>query len=318
MRWGRLLALVVVAWLAFLVITPLHAWSQAGRADTTPDGDRPPSQGGHNYLLLGSDSRVGLSAQDRERLGATNTDGQRTDSIILVHVPDHGGKSALISIPRDSYVPIPGHGSHKINAASSLGGPKLFIQTVESVADLRIDGTLEIGFGGFADVVDSLGGVELCPKWDMKDPEAGLDVRRGCQVMNGPTALGYVRTRHTDPRGDLGRADRQREFLGALMKKAASPSTVLLPNRYWSFTHSAAGAVQMSEGLGMGDVLKVLTAMRGTGSGDTLSLMMPIADMGYATSDGSAVKWNSEQARALFDLLRQDTPLQSAPPGTNG
>lgn len=317
-RWRRLLPLLLVAWIAFLVVTPLLAWTSVHRADTDPTGTRPTTAGGHNYLLLGSDSRVDMSASEREKLGASAADGQRTDSIILVHVPDHGGKAALISVPRDSYVPIPGHGTHKINAAYSLGGARLLTQTIEQVGDIHVDGTLEIGFAGFSDVVDSLGGVTLCPQWDMKDPEAGLDIRKGCQTMNGPTALGYVRTRHTDPRGDLGRADRQREFLGAVMKKAVNPATVLLPWRYWGFTHAAAGSVQMSSSLGMGDVVKVLSAMRGTGSGDTLSLMMPIENIGYSTPDGSAVKWNRAQASELFRMIREDTPMESAPAGTNG
>ena len=112
--------------------------------------------------------------------------GRRTDSIILVYVPSGGGKSALISIPRDSYVPIPGHGSNKINAAFAFGGPKLLVETVEQVTDLRIDGYLEVGFAGFVGVVDSLGGVDICVPFHMNDPKAHINLEKGCQTLERP------------------------------------------------------------------------------------------------------------------------------------
>ena len=172
-RIRRALSLIVVlllAYAAFLAYTPWHAWSGVTREVSAPDGERPADSSGHTYLLVGSDSREGMSAEEQKRLGTGSDAGRRTDSIMLVHVPSGGGKSAIISIPRDSYVPIPGHGSNKINAAFSIGGPQLLVETLEQVTDLRIDGYLEIGFGGFANLMDSMGGVQICVPFVLDAP----------------------------------------------------------------------------------------------------------------------------------------------------
>jgi len=186
----------LVAWLAFMVWVPLHAWGNVHRVDASPSGSRPADSKGFDYVLVGSDSRQGLTpAQEKLLNTGTVQDaaGSRTDSIILVHVPSGSGKPAIISLPRDSYVPIPGHGHNKINASFSIGGPKLLVQTIEQVTGIRIDGYVEIGFGGFASVVDSVGGVDICVPRNMKDAYAGIDLKAGCQTLNGKNALGYVR-----------------------------------------------------------------------------------------------------------------------------
>ena len=177
---------------------------------------------------------------------------------MLVHVSESGGKPVMVSLPRDSYVPIPGHGSNKINAAYSIGGPKLLTETVENVTGIHIDGYVEIGLGGFASVVDSVGGVDLCVPRDMKDKKAGIDLKKGCQTLDGGNALGYVRSRYEDPLGDIGRAARQRQFLGALMKKAATPSTVLIPWRYKSFADASAAGLAVGTETGIMDAVAVL------------------------------------------------------------
>lgn len=315
---GLLVTLVVVAWLAFMALTPLHAWNSVTNVDTTPVGVRPPQSKGYNYLLVGSDSREGLSEAERKKYATGDAAGRRTDSIILVHVPSSGGKPALISLPRDSYVPIPGHDSNKINAAFALGGPNLLVETVEQVTDLRIDGYVEIGFAGFASVVDSVGGVDICVKFAMDDKKAGIDLEKGCQVLDGANALGYVRARYSDPRGDIGRAERQRDFLAAIMKKALTPSTVLVPTRYWGFTHAAAQGLIVGEDTSMRDASRVLLAMRAVSSGQGLSLVVPLQSLDYPTPAGSAVKWDTERAKSLFTVLREDQPLESPPPGTDG
>lgn len=318
LRWGWLVVLVILGWLAFMVYTPWHAWNAVTKVDTAPKGDRPSDSKGYNYLLVGSDSREGLTAAQRKEYSTGKAAGRRTDSIILVHVPAGDGKPALISLPRDSYVPIPGHGSNKINAAFAFGGPKLLVHTVEQVTDLHIDGYVEIGFGGFASVVDSLNGVNICVKNNMNDPKAGINLKKGCQTLDGRNALGYVRARYSDPRGDIGRADRQRQFLGAIMKKAATPSTVLIPTRYWGFSHAAAKGLIVGEDTSMTDAGRVLMALRAVSKDEGLSLVVPIQSENYQTQAGSSVKWNTERAKALFTMLRKDEPLEEPPPGTDG
>lgn len=316
--WVRAVLLVLALWLAFLVGTPVHAWSTVARVDDVPSGERPAQGDGHTYLLVGSDSREGLSAEQRKRLGTGTAQGQRTDTIILVHVPSGAGKSALISIPRDSFLPIPGNGENKVNAAFSIGGPDLLVRTLEQATKVRIDGYLEIGFGGFANVVDSLDGVDICVPRDIKDEKAHIDLTKGCQTLDGTTALGYVRARYSDPEGDLGRAKRQRQFLGAVMAKAATPSTVLLPWRWWGFTHSAAEGVSVGQETGLTDAARIGLAMRAVSNDEALSLVVPVSDPNATTSAGSSVLWDDEQAAALFRMLNEGTPLEEPPPGTQG
>ncbi len=315
----RVVLVALLAWAVFVVVTPVHAWSQVSREDTTPTGDRPADADGHTYLLVGTDSREGLSAAERKALGVGgDASGRRTDSIILVHTPGGTGKPVLISVPRDSYLAIPGKGKNKVNAAFALGGPKLLAATLERATGLPIDGYVEIGFGGFAGVVDSLGGVDVCVKRDIKDAKAHIDLQKGCQTLDGKNALGYVRARYSDPKGDLGRAERQRQFLGAVMKQAATPSTVLIPTRWWSFTHTAASSVIVGEDTSLLDTYRILSTMRKVSSDEALSLVVPLSSTNTTTRAGSSVIWDEERADALFTMLRDGEPLDAPPPGTDG
>ena len=310
--------LLVIAWVAFMVWVPFNAWNSVSRVDNAP-ADRPADTTGRNYLLVGSDSREGLTPEQQQALNASGGDiGKRTDSIILVHVSESGGKPALISIPRDSYVPIAGHGSNKINAAFAFGGAKLLTNTVEQATGIHLDGYIEIGFSGFASVVDSLGGVTVCVPFDMKDKDANINLTKGCQTLDGATSLGYVRARKSDPRGDIGRAERQRQFLGAVMKQAATPSTVLVPWEYTSFANASAKGLIVGDGTSLTDAVRVLQTLRGVDGGDTLSLVVPIENPSFQTPNaGVAVKWNTARAQTLFTMLKNDEPLSVPPAGTS-
>ena len=303
----RVLALLVVLSLGWLVGVPAYAWSQVGRTDDAPAGERPPEQPGQTFLLVGSDSREGLSGAERKRLGTGSTEGQRTDTIMILYVPP-GGEPALISVPRDSYLPVPGHGSDKINSAFAFGGAKLLEQTVEQSTGLRVDGYLEIGFGGFVNVIDALDGIRMCVPRDIEDADSHLDLEKGCQTLDGTTALGYVRMRKADPRGDLGRVERQREMLAAVAAKAASPATVINPVRYWRLNTAAASSVSVGEDTSLWQLGRLALAMRTVAGGDGLTLTVPVSDPGASTPVGSAVLWDEEKARAMFsDLARGDT-----------
>ena len=320
-RKGRVVLIVLLVlllgWIGFLVWVPMQAWGSVNKVDNIPGGERPTDTSGYNYLLVGSDSREGLTTEQRKKYATGDAAGNRTDTIMLVHVSESGGKPVMVSLPRDSYVPIPGHGHDKINAAYSIGGPKLLTNTVEQSTGIHVDGYVEIGLGGFATVVDSVGGVDVCVARDMKDKKAGIDLKKGCQTLNGGNALGYVRSRYEDPLGDIGRAARQRQFLGALMKKAATPSTVLIPWRYKSFADSSAAGIAVGQGTGIMDAVRVLQAMRSVSNDEGLSLSVPTSDLAYRTNAGAlAVKWDTERAKALFTALKNDEPLTEPPPGT--
>ncbi len=296
---GRWIALVIALIVAFYLVMPLIAWSRVDKVAAEPGGDRPAETPGTTYLLVGSDSREGLSAEQRKELTTGDVGGARTDTIMLMHVPRFGGKTLLLSLPRDSIVDIPGRGSgHKINAAYAFGGPKLLVQTVEQATGLRVDDYIEIGLGGFAGIVDAVGGVEICPKQDMKDPLAGLDIKAGCQEADGTTALAYVRSRHVDATGDIARVERQREVVGKVADQAASPWTFINPVRYGRLNLAAADALTVGENVGPIDLAKFAWGMRKVTGNDGLTCTVPLADM--------AVHWDTEAANRLFEQIRQD------------
>jgi LCP family protein required for cell wall assembly len=303
LRW--IIGLVVLLFLLTLVAVPLYAWGRIDKVDATPTGDRPADTPGTTYLLVGSDSREGLSAAERHKLATGNALGRRTDTIMLLHVPE-SGPTALISLPRDSYVPIPGYGKNKINAAFAFGGPKLLTQTVENVTGLRIDDYVEIGFGGFVSIIDSVGGIDMCLPKAINDKKAGINLPKGCQELDGPNALGYVRARYSDPLGDLGRVQRQREMIGAVAGKAVSPATFLNPVRYFNVSTAGADALTVGDNTGPFDLVRFARGMKAVSGGGGVTLTVPIADSALRTPHGEAVKWDTEKAKALFRALKED------------
>lgn len=306
-RVGRIVALVLAGLLVLLIGGYFFLDARLNRTVEINDySGRPAATPGQDWLLVGSDSRAGLSAGERRRLSTGSAGGQRTDTMMLLHIPSGGGKPTLVSLPRDSYVPIPGHGRNKLNAAFAFGGPKLLIQTVETVTGIKIDHYMEIGFGGFVGVVDAVGGVHLCVKDSIDDPKAGLDIKAGCQDLKGAEALGYVRTRAT-ARGDLDRVQRQREFLGAVLDKSASPGTLLNPFRSVPLALSATNAVAVDNGTHLFDLFRLGLAMRG----DPLTLTVPVAGTPTLSGVGSVVEWDRENALRLFNALQEDEPVPS-------
>ncbi len=302
-----MLLILLLLFILWLVAVPAYAWTQIARVDAAPSGQRPADQPGKTYVLVGSDSRAGLSKAEQRRLGTGSTAGQRTDTIMLVYLPP-GGKPALISIPRDSYVDIPRNGKNRINAAYAFGGPELLVETVEQNTRLRIDGYMEIGFGGFVNIIDALNGIRMCLPNAINDRDSHIDLRKGCQTLSGTEALGYVRMRKADPRGDLGRVERQREMLAAVADKAASPATVLNPIRYWNFCMATADAIKLGRDTSLPETLLLALAMKQISSGNGLTLTVPVSTTGASTSVGSAVLWDPAKSKAMFsDIARGDT-----------
>jgi LCP family protein required for cell wall assembly len=271
--------------------------------------DRPGAGRGTNWLLVGSDSRQGLSVEQQRDLATGGDIGSsRTDTILLVHVPGLGSstQATMVSIPRDSYVPIPGHGKDKINAAFAMGGAPLLTQTVEQATGLRLDHYAEIGFSGFPAVVDALGGVSICPAEPISDLLAGIDLPAGCQKLDGRNALGYVRTRAT-PRADLDRMVNQRQAMSALLHRAASPPVWLNPWRWYSVPHAAVDALTVDQRDHVWDLARLGWALHGS----TTTTTVPIGE--FTNSDaGSVVVWNHDVARELFAALASDAPVPGA------
>ena len=303
--WLRGFLLLLLLWLIFLIAVPVYAWTKITEVDAEPGGDRPDDTSGTTYLLVGSDSRADLSEKERGELGTGNAAGNRTDTILLLHVTDGGGPNVLLSIPRDSFVEIPGNGQNKINAAYSIGGADLLVATVEANTGLHVDNYIEIGFGGFVDIVDAVGGIQICPGQAIKDRKAKLDVEKGCQEADGQTALGYSRSR-AFPRGDITRALHQREVIAGVGRKAASWQTVVLPWRYWSTNMAGAQSLVVGEDVGPLDLARFAWAMSKSGGDDTLRCVVPYSTLGASTSAGSAVLWDEAAAESLFSAIGDD------------
>jgi LCP family protein required for cell wall assembly len=305
----RTVGLAICVWLLFLITVALLAYVRIDRVDATPSGERPPNGPGTNFLLVGSDSRAGLTEEQSAEFGTGQADGKRTDTILLLHVPGSGdGPASLVSFPRDSYVPIPGHGRNKINAAYSLGGPKLLTQTIEQVSGIHIDGYVEIGFGGFAGIVNAVGGVHMCLDEAMKDPMANLDLPAGCQTLNGAQSLGYVRTR-ASAKGDLDRVARQQQFLGVLAGEMVSPWTVLNPVRYARTAMSTSDALTLGEDMGPIDTTRFALGMRRATGPEGAKLTVPVEGTPTISGVGSVVDWDNDAAVALFKAIQNDTAL---------
>jgi LCP family protein required for cell wall assembly len=312
-RWGRL---VVLSLLTLVLLAGGGILGGAGWFDTslhrqpvlTDYPHRPGAGRGTNWLLVGSDSREGLSPEQQRDLATGGAIGSsRTDTILLVHVPELGSatQTTMVSIPRDSYVPIPGHDTDKINAAFAIGGAPLLTQTVEQATGLRLDHYAEIGFGGFAALVDALGGDTVCITTPIDDPLAGVNLSAGCQNLDGRNALGYVRTRDT-PRADLDRMVNQRQFMAALLQGALSPVVWLNPWRWYTVTRAAAGALTVDQGDHVWDLARLGWAIH-----RSTTMTVPIGE--FTDSDaGSVVVWDHDAARALFDALASDAPVPAA------
>jgi LCP family protein required for cell wall assembly len=305
-RPGRWVAVVVVLLLVYPLALFAAAWTALNRVDALPGAGGPADTPGRTFLVVGSDSRQDLSAAERKRLGTGSTAGQRTDTIMLLHVPSGGGPTVLVSVPRDSYVPIPGRARNKINAAYAVGGPRLLVRTVEQVSGLHVDEYVETGLGGFAGLVDAIGGVQMCPKRALKDAKAHIDIQAGCQDFDGSTALGYARARYSDPRGDLGRVDRQRQVLAAIAGKTLSPSVLAPPWRAFPAARAGGDALTVDSGTTPLGLARFVLAMRAVAGGNGLSLTVPVATTQLQTGAGIAVGWDRERARQLFDAIRDD------------
>lgn len=298
----RIMGLVLALVLTLGVVSVLWADSKLQRIDALTDypgrgGDTP----GTITLLVGTDSREGLTPEQQAQLATgsvADAGGKRTDTMMLVYTPREGDRTMLISLPRDLLVTIPGYGQNKLNAAYTFGGPALLTRTLEEQTGMRIDNYAEIGFGGFAGIVDAVGGVDICIEQPIRDPMAGLDLAPGCQTLTGPQALGFVRTRHGFAEQDLQRVRNQRQFLGALMREALSPGTLLNPFAMVPLIDAASEAVTVDTG----DHVWNLAWMMWRLKNDPLTVTAPHDGMGSGTV-GSYLVWGPSTTD-FFDAVR--------------
>ncbi|WP_197683462.1 LCP family protein [Jiangella alkaliphila] len=302
LRWFLAFWLVVIVALVALV---WYVWGRIEKVDAIPSDHGSAVSDGRVFLLVGSDSREDLSDEEQSELGTGSTEGQRTDTIMLLHVPGGGARNALISLPRDSVVDIPGHGENRINAAFAFGGAPLLVETIEGATGVAIDDYVQIGFGGFAGIVDALGGVEICLDEPVQDEQAHIDLPAGCQTLQGPDALGYARARHFDPTSDIGRVQRQRELISAISDKALSPGTLVNPIELTRTALAGGDALVLDNDTGPMDMFAFIRGIGSVsgGSGDTITV--PLGNI------GNTVTWDPELSGALWTALQNGSDIPS-------
>jgi len=302
--------LIVAAVLALLLAWPigLGLWAN-GKVQHVPALSGAAGTPGTTYLLAGSDSRGGNGIPE------DGTEGARTDTIMLLAVPP-SGPAALISLPRDTYVDIPGHGPAKLNAAYSLGGPSLLVTTVEQITGLTVDHYVEIGLGGLAEIVDAVGGVELCmdPAVDkvdfpLNDVDSGLVwAAPGCQTVDGRMALAYSRMRKSDREGDIGRARRQQRVISAVTAKVARPSLVLHPGQQVALVDAGTSALALSDGSSSLDLARMALAFKAATGPSGVRGTPPIKNPDYRPGDiGSTVLLDPDAAPAFWSSVENGT-----------
>jgi LCP family protein required for cell wall assembly len=288
---GRWVALSVVAVLLAVLSYPLWLINWAsGLIQTTDALSGARGTVGTTFLLAGTDTRT---EQDANELGLPfdGTPGSRADSIMILHRPTRG-TTALISIPRDTAVEVPGRGIQKINAAYAFGGPELLVQTVEGLTGLTIDHYVEIGMGGLGDVVNAVGGIDLCMDRTVDDWESGLVWQAGCHHVDGRTALAFARMRMSDPTGDIGRGERQRQVIAAIVGSVVDPSLVFRPSELRPLVEAGLGALTVdAERSNIFSFITLAFAFRDATGDEGISGAPPISSTNFRPGNiGAAVQ----------------------------
>ncbi|MFF5428428.1 MULTISPECIES: LCP family protein [unclassified Streptomyces] len=286
--------------------------------------NRPQAGHGMNVLVVGTDGRDRITAEEKEKYRLGGEPCHCTDTVMLVHISGDRERASVVSLPRDSYAEMPEHTdlttgerheAHpvKLNAAYAEGGPALTVRTVESMTGVKIDHYLEVDFTSFMRTVDAVGGVEICTARPMKDPYTGLDLAAGTHELDGGRALQYVRSRHIDGAADIGRMQRQQRFLAALVDRLTSGGVLFNPVRFRQVATTMLGSVRADEGFGTDQMLSLAKAMRGFTPASSEFVSVPVGNMSFPVKGiGSTVKWDAAKAQKLFQALREDRPL--APP----
>ncbi|HEY2574901.1 MAG TPA: LCP family protein [Streptosporangiaceae bacterium] len=261
-----------------------------------------------NILLAGVDRRNGLTRREEDELHVSPVQGTANpDTMMLVHISPAHRRVTVTSIPRDSWVGIPGHGMSKINAAYKLGGPKLVVRTVEQATHLTVNDYVEVNFLAFVKVIDALGGVNVCLPQPLHDPSSGIYLTAGFHHLDGISALEYARDRHSFPLEDLTRIQDQQGLLSTALTKIISSGTLASPLRLAHLLGAVLPALRVDKSLNMSALAGEL---RGITAHDVAFLTVPVANPGYQAADGeSGVLWNARDAARLFSEIRADQPV---------
>lgn len=268
------------------------------------------SSGAMNILLVGVDKRDNLSKQDQNRLKLGHEVGQRTDTMMLIHLSADHDKVTVVSLPRDTWTTIPGQGQHKINSAYQFGGPKLTMKTVQQATGLPINMYVEVNVLGFIDVIEALHGVTVCTPVPIDDKKLNFVLQPGTHELDGVQALAYARTRST-ARSDFDRIDRQQQVISALLDKALSSSTLANPATLSAFVRTMKDTIRIDPA---GDLTSLAGQLRDTSLDNVKFTNVPISDVDFKTPSGeSAVLWDKAGAADMFRRIAADQDLSAKP-----
>lgn len=311
---GLVLGLLVggTAWYLWdYVNDKFNATHQDLKVDPLPAGQA------QNILVLGSDRRDVVDKSQQDDRAFRGGSGRRADTILVVHVPPDHRSATILSFPRDLRVQIPGRsGFSKINAAygggtvegKKLGGPDLMMETIRRHTGLKIHHYVEINFASFQRIVDAVGGVDLCVDRPYDDKSSGLIIKKaGCQTFGGKLALAFVRMRKQDPRGDLGRIERQQQFMRVLMSKVTSIGVLTDPFAIRDLADAVADGVITDEQLDLGEVQGIANKLADFKQSNVDFRVVP-SFPDYIGGISYVIQKNGE-AKALYKALREDTKL---------
>lgn len=325
LRWGIAIALAAVLVIAGVAV---GVWAKlmgnVKHIDVTADdlgATRPPKVAGTamNILVVGSDQRDGKNAKYGHRIA-----GERTDTIMLVHVSSERDNAMVVSFPRDSLVQLPacratggfpGQRPHlgMINESFNFGGIGCTWKTVETLTHIRIDHFVKVDFTGFKSMVDAVGGVQVCLPQRVDDKKALLHLPAGRQTLDGEQALGYVRARYSLGDGsDIGRIQRQQMFIASMVKKVMSGETLTDPARLLSLLDAATKAVTTDRGLSLGVMKDLATSLQGLNAGKIRFITTP---WHYSLSQPGRVEWVEPQADRLFQIVARDQSVDGVKGG---
>ena len=261
-----------------------------------------PNTPASTWLILGSDERDGSTDYG----GVDNISGFRTDTILVLIKPK-SGPSSLVSIPRDSLMNVDNQ-YMKINAVALIAGKKALVSNVEQITGQKIDHVAQIKFGGLQNVVNALGGIELCYDEDVQDSYSGLNWKAGCHTADGSTALSFSRMRYADARGDFGRNERQRQVISAIVKKASSSETLTNPSKIVAVSNAAMSALTVDEKTDPYTLLTMALAFKSATGSNGISGSVYWSDPDYYVDGvGSSVLLDDAKNTELFNQLADGT-----------
>ncbi|MFF2652175.1 LCP family protein [Streptomyces sp. NPDC058045] len=282
---------------------------------------------GQNILVLGSDSRAGANAE----LDSGHVSGARSDTALVMHIPEGRSRATAVSIPRDTLVTRPACTTGKgrqlpearrqmFNSVYSLGGPACVVKTVESMSGIRMDHYMEVDFAGFKDLVDALGGVRVTTEEDIHDPKSGFDLKAGTHRLDGTKSLRFVRTRYGVGDGsDLGRIGLQQKFLLAVLTEVQHQDVLGSPRKLYRVADAATKSLTTDSGIGsLTDLARFGRSLKGIDPGSMETIMLPVR---YDTQDPNRVVAAHPQSEQLWKALHTGQPVPESAkksPATGG